>query len=71
MALGKQIDRDDVIAVLGPMIRQRNYEVGIEFVERFEQADPDNARFFASASRESHGCKRKPEATSTGMRRFS
>ena len=46
--------RDDVIAAIGPMIRQRNYEVGMEFVERFEQADPDNARFFASASRDGH-----------------
>jgi polyphenol oxidase len=46
--------RDDVVAALGPMIRQRNYEVGIEFVARFEQDDPANARFFASASRAGH-----------------
>jgi hypothetical protein len=46
--------RDDVIVALGPMIRQRNYEVGMEFVARFEQADADNARFFASASRIGH-----------------
>jgi polyphenol oxidase len=46
--------RGDVVAALGPMIRQRNYEVGMEFVERFEQADADNARFFASASRTGH-----------------
>ena len=46
--------REDIIAALGPMIRQRNYEVGMEFVERFEQADPDNARFFVSASRAGH-----------------
>jgi hypothetical protein len=46
--------RDDVIVALGPMIRQRNYEVGMEFVARFEQADADNARFFASASRAGH-----------------
>jgi polyphenol oxidase len=46
--------RDDVIVALGPMIRQRNYEVGMEFVERFEQADADNVRFFASASRNGH-----------------
>ena len=36
------------------MLRQRNYEVGMEFVARFEEADPDNARFFASASRHGH-----------------
>jgi YfiH family protein len=51
-SLGAQ--RGDVIAALGPMIRQRNYEVGVEFVERFEQADAGNARFFASASRAGH-----------------
>lgn len=46
--------RDNVIVGLGPMLRQRNYEVGMEFVERFEQADADNARFFSSASRHGH-----------------
>jgi len=46
--------RGDVVVALGPMIRQRNYEVGIEFVQRFEQAEADNARFFASASRVGH-----------------
>jgi hypothetical protein len=46
--------RGDVVVALGPMIRQRNYEVGMEFVERFEQADSDNAQFFASASRAGH-----------------
>ena len=40
--------RDDVVVALGPMIRQRNYEVGMEFVARFEEADADNALFFAS-----------------------
>lgn len=46
--------RDGIIAGLGPMLRQRNYEVGLEFVARFEEADADNARFFASASRLGH-----------------
>lgn len=46
--------RDNIVVGLGPMLRQRNYEVGMEFVARFEQADPDNARFFASASRHGH-----------------
>jgi len=46
--------RDGVIAAIGPMIRQRNYEVGLDFVSRFEEADVDNARFFASASRHGH-----------------
>jgi len=46
--------RDGIIVGLGPMLRQRNYEVGMEFVARFEEADPDNARFFSSASRNGH-----------------
>lgn len=34
-------------AAIGPVISQRAYEVGPEFVERFLDDDPDNARFFA------------------------
>ena len=51
---GEGASRDDVVVALGPMLRQRNYEVGMEFVARFEEADADNARFFASASRNGH-----------------
>src|SRR5262249_44570679 len=39
-------DRSRITAALGPMIRQPNYEVGAEFVARFEAADKDNGRFF-------------------------
>jgi YfiH family protein len=39
--------RSRIVAAAGPMIRQPNYEVGAELVERFTAADPDNARFFA------------------------
>ena len=46
--------RGDIVVGIGPMLHQRNYEVGMEFVERFEAADADNARFFASASRHGH-----------------
>jgi YfiH family protein len=46
--------RSRISAALGPSIRQPNYEVGPEFVERFLAADPTNARFFASATREGH-----------------
>ena len=41
-------------AALGPTIRQPNYEVGAEFVERFTTADASNARFFAPATRPGH-----------------
>ena len=40
-------DRARMIASVGPMISQQNYEVGGELVEQFTKADPDNARFFA------------------------
>jgi YfiH family protein len=41
-------------AALGPMIRQASYEVGPEFVARFLDADPRNARFFAGAQVDGH-----------------
>ncbi len=40
-------DRQRTIAVIGPTISQGAYEVGPEFVERFVDEDPENARFFA------------------------
>jgi YfiH family protein len=40
-------DRSRIAAALGPMIRQRNYEVGQELVEQFTRADAGSARFFA------------------------
>ena len=46
--------RTCIAAALGPTIRQSNYEVGPEFVERFIVADPVNARFFAPAGRAGH-----------------
>jgi YfiH family protein len=46
--------RGNTIVAMGPMIRQRNYEVGTDFAAKFEAADPANARFFASASRDGH-----------------
>lgn len=51
---GQGASRGDIIVGLGPMLRQRNYEVGMEFVARFEEADADNALFFSSASRHGH-----------------
>jgi len=40
--------REDIHAVIGPSISQSAYEVGPEFVARFVEHDPANARFFAS-----------------------
>jgi YfiH family protein len=47
-------DRARIAAALGPTIRQPNYEVGPEFVERFLAADRDNERFFAPSERAGH-----------------
>ena len=45
VALGAH--RSRVVAAVGPVISQRAYEVGPEFVERFLDEDRDNHRFFA------------------------
>jgi YfiH family protein len=47
-------ERAGIVAAVGPLIRQRSYEVGHEFVERFMQADAENALFFIPAARERH-----------------
>jgi YfiH family protein len=46
--------RAQIVAAIGPLIRQPNYEVGAEFVERFSAADTASARFFAPAARANH-----------------
>ena len=52
---GLGAERSGIVAVLGPTIGAEAYEVGPEFRERFEAADPDNARYFAaSPERASH-----------------
>ena len=47
-------DRAGIVAAIGPLIRQHSYEVGDEFVERFVEADAENALFFIPAARENH-----------------
>jgi polyphenol oxidase len=47
-------DRARIAVALGPMIRQANYEVGPEFVDRFQAEDTGNARFFQPAERPGH-----------------
>jgi YfiH family protein len=43
--------RERIFAALGPMIRQRNYEVGPEFVARLVETEQNNTRFFKPAAR--------------------
>lgn len=45
-ALGAQ--RDRLACAIGPCIGRASYEVTLDFAERFERDDPDNARFFAA-----------------------
>jgi YfiH family protein len=47
-------NRSAMVAAIGPLIRQPSYEVGQEFVERFIEADAENARFFLPGSRSGH-----------------
>ncbi|MGZ3329923.1 MAG: peptidoglycan editing factor PgeF [Xanthobacteraceae bacterium] len=47
-------ERGGIVAAIGPLIRQHSYEVGDEFVERFIEADADNAAFFLPAARAGH-----------------
>jgi YfiH family protein len=46
--------RARIVAAIGPMIRQPNYEVGPDLMDRFIAADPANRRFFAPAARDGH-----------------
>lgn len=42
--------RTRTVAVIGPCISQRNYEVGPEFMDQFRADDPANNRFFANGA---------------------
>jgi YfiH family protein len=46
--------RSRIVAALGPMIRQPNYEVGPEFVARFTAERGANERFFRPSPRPDH-----------------
>ena len=47
-------ERSGIVAAIGPLIRQHSYEVGSEFVERFIEADAENAVYFIPSPREGH-----------------
>jgi hypothetical protein len=47
-------DRSGMVVAIGPLIRQHSYEVGGEFVERFLDADTNNASFFVPSVRSGH-----------------
>ena len=51
---GLGASRANIIAAIGPLIRQQSYEVGAEFVARFSDGAPGNARFFIPSTRADH-----------------
>jgi YfiH family protein len=46
--------RERILAVLGPTISAKAYEVGPEFVERFKSENTTYARFFTASERPAH-----------------
>ncbi|WP_321339008.1 peptidoglycan editing factor PgeF [Breoghania sp.] len=46
--------RDRIVAVLGPCISAKAYEVGSEFVDSFKAHDPENGRYFTPSERPGH-----------------
>lgn len=46
--------RSRIVAALGPMIRQLNYEVGSDLAARFVAVDPANASYFMPSVRPDH-----------------
>jgi len=46
--------RSRIAAAIGPLIRQPNYEIGPEFVQRFKAGDPASEAFFKPGARASH-----------------
>ena len=47
-------DRSRIVAAIGPMIRQQNYEVGSDLAKPFLVAAPENDRFFEPSARPGH-----------------
>lgn len=45
----KGADRSRIVAAVGPCIAQPSYEVGLEYLDRFEKTRPGSARFFKPA----------------------
>jgi len=46
--------RENIVAVLGPTISQKAYEVGPDFIQRFAAEAPGHERFFKEAERPGH-----------------
>ena len=65
--LGARPER--IIAAIGPTISRIAYEVGLEFVDRFTAADPENRRYFRPAERPDHALFDLPAYIAARLRR--
>lgn len=68
--------RERIVAVLGPTISARAYEVGPEFIERFKAENATYARFFTASERAAHAMFDLPafiglKAQEAGIGRFA
>jgi YfiH family protein len=61
--------RERIRAALGPMIRQANYEVGPDLMERFAAEDSESASFFVPAARAGHALFDLPGYIAARLRR--
>ena len=61
--------RGRIVAAAGPMIRQPNYEVGQDLIDRFVAVDPNTIRFFKPAQRPGHSMFDLPGYVISRLRR--
>jgi len=61
--------REKIRVALGPMIRQANYEVGADLIERFAAEDGESGPFFAPATRPGHALFDLPGYIAARLRR--
>jgi YfiH family protein len=62
--------RERIVAAIGPTISRASYEVGPEFIERFQTADIANRRFFYPAEKPGHAFFDLPGYAGTRLRRL-
>ena len=61
-------ERANIVAAIGPLIRQQSYEVGGEFVERFVEADAENSLHFLPRRAKGMRCSISPASSAGGWK---